>query len=148
MLAVTCGAPATTVLLWPQGHKAIRSVHFPAARTPNIQIYRYDPRFAGGNFLLYADARGHIHPVPDFCGSAPARTSGAIAQPATLKGKRAVTCTVSAVQTFAVTRQAHGVKVTGQLSDQTLFTATVTRGGKAKITFDSSACSVGPSPPS
>jgi hypothetical protein len=145
--AYHCGSTSVTVLLWPHGHKAIRSVHFAAAHTPNIQIYRYDPRFAGGNFLLYADARGHIHPVPDFCGSAPARTSGAIAQPTTLKGKRAVTCTVSAVQTFAVTRQAHGVKVVGQLSDQTLFTATVTRNGAAKITFDSSACEVGPAPP-
>jgi hypothetical protein len=37
--------------------------------------------------------------------------------------------------------------VAGQLSDQTLFTATVTRNGAAKITFDSSACEVGPAPP-
>jgi hypothetical protein len=148
MLAVTCGAPATTVLLWPQGHKAIRSVHFPAARTPNIQIYRYDPRFAGGNFLVYADARGKTHTAPGYCGKATHVASSAIASPQTLKGKRAVSCNSGAVQAYEVTRQAHGVKVVARVGSRTLFIATVTRSRAAKITFDSSACTVGPSPPS
>src|SRR5438874_2585144 len=93
--AYACGAPAVTVLLWPHGHKAIRSVHFPAAHTPNVQVYRYDPRFAGGNFLLYADARGNVHPVPDYCGkTTPVSSPTPIAAPQTLTGKRAVSCIV------------------------------------------------------
>ena len=56
--AYFCGAVKTTTLLWPHGHKTLRSFHVPAAHTPNIQVYRYDPNFAGGNLLLYADARG------------------------------------------------------------------------------------------
>ena len=144
--AYACGAPVVTVLLWPHGHKAIRSVHFPAKRTPNIQVYRYDPRFAGGNFLLYADAKGNVHPVPDYCGTTTTQSSGAIAQPQTLKGKRAVTCTVRASQAFEVTRSARGIKVLGRMASQTLWIATVTPKGAAKITFDSSACQVGPSP--
>lgn len=146
MLAVTCGAPATTVLLWPHGHKAIRSVHFPAAKTPNIQIYRYDPHFAGGNFLLYADAKGNTHTAPGYCGKVPHVASSAIASPRTLKGKRAVSCNIGATQAYEVTRQAHGVKIVGRVASRTLFIATVTRGRVAKITFDSSACQVGPNP--
>src|SRR5436190_2480206 len=92
--AYACGAPVVTVLLWPHGHKAIRSVHFPAARTPNIQLYRIDPRFAGGNFLVYADVRGNVHTAPGYCVKTPSTASTAIAQPTTLTGKRAVTCNV------------------------------------------------------
>ena len=145
--AYSCGAVSVTILLYPHGHKAIRSVHFPAAHTPNIQVYRYDPRFAGGNFLFYADAKGNVHGVPDYCGPSASQTSGAIAEPQTLKGKRAVTCTVSASQAFEVTRSARGIKVLGRLSSTTLWIATMTRKGAAKITFDGSACQVGPSPP-
>jgi hypothetical protein len=144
--AFTCGAPAVTVLLWPHGHKAIRSVHFPAARTPNIQLYRIDPHFAGGNFLLYADARGNVHTAPGYCGKLPSVASTPIAQPTTLTGKRAVTCNIGASQAFEVTRQSHGIKLRGRVSNRTLWTATVTRSGKAKITFDSSACQLGPNP--
>jgi hypothetical protein len=145
--AYACGAVGVTVLLWPHGHKAIRSVHFPAKRTPNIQVYRYDPRFAGGNFLLYADAKGNVHPVPDYCGTTTPAASSAIAEPQTLKGKRAVTCTVRSVQAFEVTHTAHGIKVLGRTGAMTLWTATMTGRGAAKITFDSSACQIGPSPP-
>jgi hypothetical protein len=144
--AYHCGATNVTILLWPHGHKAIRSVHFPAARTPNIQFYRYDPRFAGGNFLLYADARGNVHPVKDYCGAAPSRPQSAIAEPQTLDGRRAITCTVSAAQTFEVTRSSRGIRVRGRLADQTLWIASVTRHGAAKITFDGSACEAGPAP--
>jgi hypothetical protein len=145
--AVTCGAPAVTVLLWPHGHKAIRSVHFPAARTPNIQLYRIDPRFAGGNFLVYADARGNVHTAPGYCGKVPSVASTAIAQPTTLTGKRAVTCNIGSSQAFQITRQARGIKLLGRVASRTLWTASVTRAGKAKITFDGSACTVvrGPS---
>jgi hypothetical protein len=146
MLAVTCGAPATTVLLWPHGHKAIRSVHFPAARTPNIQLYRYDPRFAGGNFLLYADAKDNTHTAPGYCGKVPHVAATAIASPTTLKGKRAISCNMGASQAYEVTRQAHGIKILGRVGSRTLFVATMTRKGLAKITFDSSACQIGPSP--
>jgi hypothetical protein len=144
--AYSCGATKVTILLWPHGHKAIRSVHFPAARTPNIQVYRYDPRFAGGNFLFYADARGNVHPVKDYCGTGASRPATPIAEPQTLKGKRAVTCTVSASQTFELTRTSHGVRLRGRLSDTTLWVADMSRGGAAKITFDSSACELGPAP--
>jgi hypothetical protein len=144
--AFNCGAPAVTVLLWPHGHKAIRSVHFPAAKTPNIQLYRLDPRFAGGNFLAYADARGNVHTAPGYCGKVPSIVPTAVAQPTTLTGKRAVTCNIGAVQAFQVTRQAHGVKLLGRVASRTLWTASVTRAGKAKITFDGSACSLGPNP--
>jgi len=145
--AFSCGAPAVTVLLWPHGHKAIRSVHFPAAHTPNIQLYRIDPHFAGGNFLVYADARGNVHTAPGYCGKVPSVTSTPIAQPTTLTGKRAVTCNEGAVQGFQVTRQARGIKLLGRVGSRTLWTASVTRAGKAKITFDSSACTLGPTPP-
>jgi hypothetical protein len=144
--AYYCGATKVTILLWPHGHKAIRSVHFPAARTPNIQVYRYDPRFAGGNFLFYADARGNVHPVKLYCGTGPSRPASAITDAQTLKGKRAVTCTVSASQTFEVTHSKRGVRVRGRLADTTLWIAEVTRGGTAKITFDGSACELGPAP--
>jgi hypothetical protein len=144
--AFSCGAPAVTVLLWPHGHKAIRSVHFPAAKTPNIQLYRIDPHFAGGNFLVYADALGNVHTASGYCGKVPTVASSAIAQPTTLTGKRAVTCNIGAIQAFQVTRQAHGIKLLGRVASRTLWTASVTRSGKAKITFDSSACQTGPSP--
>jgi hypothetical protein len=143
----SCGAPAVTVLLWPHGHKAIRSVHFPAAKTPNIQLYRIDPRFAGGNFLVYADARGNVHTAPGYCGKVATIAPAAIAQPTTLTGKRAVTCNIGAVQAFQVTRQAHGIKMLGRVGSRSLWTASITRAGKAKITFDSSACTLGPNPP-
>jgi hypothetical protein len=144
--AYYCGATSVTILLWPHGHKAIRSVHFPAAKTPNIQVYRYDPRFAGGNFLFYADAKGNVHGAPDYCGPGPSRTSSPIANPQTLKGKRAVTCTVSAAQTYEVTKSTRGIRVLGRLAGTTLWIATVTRKRTASITFDTSACQVGPSP--
>src|SRR4051794_23321823 len=144
--AYSCGATKVTILLWPHGHKAIRSVHFPAARTPNIQVYRYDPRFAGGNFLFYADARGNAHPVKEYCGTGPSRPASAIAASQTLKGKRAVTCTVTASQTFELTRSSHGVRLRGRLADTTLWIADMSRKGAAKITFDSSACELGPAP--
>lgn len=145
--SLTCGAPAITVLLWPHGHKAIQSVHFPAKRTPNIQIYRIDPRYAGGNFLLYADVKGNVHTAPGYCGKTGKQTAGAIAQPQTLKGKRAVTCIVTATQAFDVSRTASGMRIRGREGSLTLWTASVTRGRRAKITFDSSVCSVtaGPS---
>ena len=75
------------------------------------------------------------------------QTGSAIAQPQTLKGKRAVSCTVREVQAVEVTRTAHGVKVLGRRRHRRSYVATVTRSGKAKITFDSSLCSIGPSPP-
>jgi hypothetical protein len=145
--SISCGAPAVTVLLWPHGHKAIRSVHFPAARTPNIQLYRIDPHFAGGNFLVYADARGNLHTAVGYCGKVPAIAPAAIAQPTTLTGKRAVTCNVGAIQAFHIARQAHGIKLLGRVGSRSLWAASVTRAGKAKITFDSSACTLGPKPP-
>jgi hypothetical protein len=144
--AYYCGATSVTILLWPRGHKAIRSVHFPAARTPNIQVYRYDPNFRGGNFLFYADARGNVHPVKDYCGTGPTRPESAITDPKTLKGKRTITCTVSASQTFEATRSSRGIRVRGRMADRTLWIAAVTRSGSAKITFDSSACELGPAP--
>src|SRR3954462_11054068 len=144
--AYASGAVRLPILLWPHGHKAIRSVHFPAARTPNIQVYRYDPRFAGGNFLFYADARGNAHPVKEYCGTGPTRPVSAIAAPQRLKGKRAVTCTVTASQTFELTRSSRGVRLRGRLADTTLWIADMSRKGAAKITFDSSACELGPAP--
>lgn len=144
--AYSCGATKVTILLWPHGHKAIRSVHFPAARTPNIQVYRYDPNFRGGNFLFYADARGNVHPVKEYCGTGASRPASAIANSQTLKGRRALTCTVSASQTFEVTHSKRGVRVRGRLADTTLWIAEVTRARTAKITFDSSACELGPAP--
>jgi len=137
-----CGAPAVTVLLWPHGHKAIRSVHFPAAKTPNIQLYRIDPRYAGGNFLVYADVRGNVHSAPGYCVKAPHVAASPIAQPQTLTGKRAVTCYNGAIQAFEITRQSHGVKIVGRVGSRMLWTASVTRSGKAKITFDGSNCQV------
>jgi hypothetical protein len=144
--AYYCGATSVTVLLWPHGHKAIRSVHFPAGKTPNIQVYRYDPRFAGGNFLFYADAKGNVHPVKDYCGTGASQASTPIADAQTLKGRHAVTCTVSASQTFEVTRSARGIQVLGRMAGRTLWIAGMTRKGAAKITFDATACQVGPSP--
>jgi hypothetical protein len=145
--AYNCGATSVTILLWPHGHKAIRSVHFPAGRTPNIQVYRYDPNFRGGNFLFYADAKGNVHGAPGYCVPGRSQASTPIAAPRTLTGKRAVTCTVSATQTFEVTRSARGIKVLGRMAGTTLWIATATRSRTAKITFDSSACETGPSPP-
>jgi hypothetical protein len=145
--AYYCGATSVTILLWPHGHKAIRSVHFPAGRTPNIQVYRYDPTFRGGNFLFYADAKGNVHGAPGYCVPGPSRDSTPIAAPQTLKGRRAVTCTVSATQTFEVTRSARAVKVLGRIANKTLWIATATRSRTTKITFDTSACETGPTPP-
>jgi uncharacterized protein YjhX (UPF0386 family) len=141
-----CGAVKTTVLLWPHGHKTLRSFHVPAAHTPNIQVYRYDPNFAGGNLLLYADARARVRSVKDYCGTGPSVPASQIADAQTLKGKRAVSCSVGATQTFEVTTTATGVRVRGRVSSRTLWIASMTRHGAAKITFDGTACEVGPSP--
>jgi hypothetical protein len=141
-----CGAVKTTVLLWPHGHKTLRSFHVPAAHTPNIQVYRYDPNFAGGNLLLYADARARVRSVKDYCGTGPSVPASQIADAQTLKGKRAVSCSVGATQTFEVTTTATGVRVRGRVSSRTLWIASMTRHGAAKITFDGTACEVGPAP--
>jgi uncharacterized protein YjhX (UPF0386 family) len=141
-----CGSVKTTVLLWPHGHKTLRSFHVPAAHTPNIQLYRYDPNFAGGNLLLYADARGRVKSVKTYCGSGPSVPASAIASPRTLKGKQAVSCSVGATQTFEVTSTATGIKVRGRVASRTLWIASITRHGAAMITFDASVCELGPAP--
>ena len=141
-----CGAVKTTTLLWPNGHKTLRSFHVPAAHTPNIQVYRYDPNFAGGNLLLYADARARVRSVKDYCSSGPSVPASQIADAQTLKGKRSVSCSEGATQTFEVTTTATGVKVRGRVASRTLWVASITRHGAAKITYDSSACELGPSP--
>ena len=141
-----CGAVKTTVLLWPHGHKTLRSFHVPAAHTPNIQVYRYDPNFAGGNLLLYADARSRVHAVKDYCGNGPSVPASQITAVQTLKGKRSVSCSVGATQTFEVTTSTTGVKVRGRVASRTLWIASMTRRGAAKITFDGSACELGPAP--
>jgi hypothetical protein len=139
-----CGAVKTTVLLWPHGHKTLRSFHVPAAHTPNIQVYRYDPNFAGGNLLLYADARARVRSVKDYCGTGPSVPASQIADAQTLKGKRAVSCSVGSTQTFEVTTTATGVRVRGRVASRTLWIASMTRHGAAKVTFDGSACELGP----
>jgi hypothetical protein len=144
--AYFCGAVKTTVLLWPHGHKTLRSFHVPAAHTPNIQVYRYDPNFAGGNLLLYADARSRVRAVKDYCGSGPSVPASQITDAQTLKGKRSVSCSVGSTQTFEVTTSATGVKVRGRVASRTLWIASMTRRGAAKITFDGSACELGPAP--
>jgi hypothetical protein len=141
-----CGAVKTTTLLWPNGHKTLRSFHVPAAHTPNIQVYRYDPNFAGGNLLLYADARARVRSVKDYCSSGPSVPASQIANAQTLKGKRSVSCSEGATQTFEVTTTATGVRLRGRVASRTLWIASITRHGAAKITYDASACELGPSP--
>jgi hypothetical protein len=145
--AYFCGAVKQTTLLWPRGHKTLRSFHVPAAHTPNIQVYRYDPNFAGGNLLLYADARGRSKVVHTYCVAAPSVAAGQIADPQTLHGKQAVSCSTGATQTFEVTRSASGVKVRGRVGNSTLWIASMTRHRAAKITYDGTACAPGPSAP-
>ncbi|TML07032.1 MAG: hypothetical protein E6G41_05495 [Actinobacteria bacterium] len=144
--AYFCGAVKTTVLLWPHGHKTLRSFHVPAAHTPNIQVYRYDPNFAGGNLLLYADVRARVKTVKDYCEPGPSVPPSQITDAQTLKGKRAVSCSVGASQTFEVTTTSHGVTVRGREASRTLWIASMTRHGAAKVTYDGSACELGPSP--
>jgi hypothetical protein len=143
----SCGVVQQTTLLWPHGHKTLRSFHVPAAHTPNIQVYRYDPNFAGGNLLLYADARGRSKVVHTYCVAAPSVAAGQIADPQTLHGKQAVSCSTGATQTFEVTRSASGVKVRGRVGNSTLWIASMTRHRAAKITYDGTACAPGPSAP-
>ena len=140
-----CGAVKTTTLLWPHGHKTLRSFHVPAARTPNIQVYRYDPNFAGGNLLLYADAGGRVKTVKDYCSTGPSVPASQITDAQTAKGKQSVSCSVGASQTFEVTTTATGVRVRGREASRTLWIASITRHGAAKITYDGSACELGPS---
>jgi hypothetical protein len=144
--AYFCGAVKTTTLLWPHGHKTLRSFHVPAAHTPNIQVYRYDPNFAGGNLLLYADARARVKTVKDYCSSAPSVPQSQMTDAQALKGKQAVSCSEGATQTFEVTTTATGVKVRGRVASRTLWTASITRHAAAKITYDGSACELGPAP--
>jgi uncharacterized protein YjhX (UPF0386 family) len=142
--AYFCGAVKTTTLLWPHGHQTLRSFHVPAAHTPNIQVYRYDPNFAGGNLLLYADARARVKTVKTYCSSGPSVPQSQITDAQTLKGKRSVSCSEGATQTFEVTTTATGVKVRGRVASRTLWIASITRHGAAKITYDGSACELGP----
>ena len=144
--AYFCGAVKQTTLLWPHGHKTLRSFHVPAAHTPNIQVYRYDPRFAGGNLLLYADARARVKTVKTYCGSGPSVPPSQITDQQTLKGKQAVSCSNGATQTFEVTTTSTGVRVRGRVASRTLWIATMTRRGGAKIAYDGSLCELGPSP--
>jgi hypothetical protein len=144
--AYFCGAVKQTTLLWPHGHKTLRSFHVPAAHTPNIQVYRYDPNFAGGNLLMYADPAGRVKTVKDYCSLGPSVPQSQIADAQTLKGKRSVSCSVGASQTFEVTTTATAVKVRGRVASRTLWVASMTRHGAAKITYDGSACELGPSP--
>src|SRR5689334_24796591 len=81
-----CGAVKQTTLLWPHGHKTLRSFHVPAATTPNIQVYRYDPNFAGGNLLVYADPRGRTTVVKTYCGAGPSVPPSQIANAQTRTG--------------------------------------------------------------
>jgi hypothetical protein len=144
--AYFCGVVEQTTLLWPHGHKTLRSFHVPAATTPNIQVYRYDPHFAGGNLVVYADARGRTKIVKTYCGAAPSVPASQIADPQTLTGKRAVSCSNRATQTFEVSHTAAAVTVRGRVGSTTLWIASMTRRGKAKITYDGSLCQIGPSP--
>src|SRR5262245_7392385 len=98
--AYFCGAVKQTTLLWPKGHKTLRSFHVPAATTPNIQVYRYDPNFAGGNLLVYADPRGRTKLVKLYCGNGPTVPGSQIADAQTRTGKQSVSCSVGASQTF------------------------------------------------
>src|SRR5436190_21101150 len=142
----SCGVVQQTTLLWPHGHKTLRSFHVPAAHTPNIQVYRYDPNFAGGNLLLYADARARVRSVKDYCSTGPSVPASQIADALTAKGKRAISCSVGATQTFEVTTTATGIRVRGRVASRTLWIASITRHGAAKITYDGTACEPGPSP--
>ena len=121
-LAVGIAAPAAT----PEGlflrrgqdddpavaarSQAIRSFHFPAAGTPNIQVYRYDPTSPAATCSCTRTRAANVHPVKLYCGTGASRPASAIAEPQTLKGKRAVTCTVSASQTFEVTHSKRGAR--------------------------------------
>jgi hypothetical protein len=141
-----CGATSITVLFWPHGHPAITGVNFPKIKTPHLEVYRPDPRYLGGNFLLYVDAKGVIDPSKTFCGNGPRTPSGAIANAKTINTKRAVTCTASAVQGFDVTRSKAGVTIRGRVSSTTLWIARLRKKSASKITFDSSACQAAASP--
>jgi hypothetical protein len=144
--AYFCGAVKQTTLLWPHGHKTLRSFHVPAATTPNIQVYRYDPNFAGGNLLTYADPRGRTKVVKLYCGNGPSVPASQISEPQTLTGRQAVSCSTGASQTFEITHKGSSVTVRGRVASKTLWIASMTRRGKAKITYDGSACQLGPSP--
>jgi hypothetical protein len=144
--AYFCGAAKQTTLLWPRGHQTLRSFHVPAAHTPNIQVYRYDQHFAGGNLLMYADVAGRVKTVKAYCGNGPSVPASQITDPQTLKGKQSVSCYNGATQTFEVTRSGGRVTVRGRVASKTLWIASVTRHHAAKITFDGTVCSVGPSP--
>jgi hypothetical protein len=141
-----CGAVSATVLFWPHGHSAIKRVRFPRIKTPHLEVYRPDPRYIGGNFLLYVDAKGSVDPSKDFCATNSVIPSAAIANPRTATGKRAVTCSASAVQSYDVTKSKTGVTVRGRVSSTTLWIARLRRKGASKITFDSSACQVAAAP--
>jgi hypothetical protein len=141
-----CGATSVTVLFWPHGHPAISGVNFPKIKTPHLEVYRPDPRYLGGNFLLYVDAKGIVDPSKSYCGTGPRIPSGAIANARTISTKRAVTCTASAVQSADVTKSKTGVTVRGRVSSTTLWIARLRKKGASKITFDSSACQAAPSP--
>src|SRR5690349_9989564 len=144
--AYFCGAVKQTTLMWPHGHKTLRSFHVPAAHTPNIQVYRYDPNFAGGNLLVYADVQGRVKTVKTYCEAGPSVPQSQIADPQTVKGKRAVSCSEGATQTFEVTTTSKGVKIRGRVASRTLWIASMSRHGAAKITYDGTTCELGPSP--
>jgi hypothetical protein len=141
-----CGATSATVLFWPHGHPAIKGVNFPKIKTPHLETYRPDPRYIGGNFLLYADAKGVVDPSKTFCGTGPRNPSGAVVNAKTVTAKRAVTCTASAVQSFDVTKSKAGVTIRGRVSSTTLWIAVLRKKGGSKMTFDSSACQAAASP--
>jgi hypothetical protein len=144
--AYFCGAVKQTTLLWPHGHKTLRSFHVPAATTPNIQVYRYDPNFAGGNLLVYADPRGRTKVVKTYCGAGPSVPPSQIANAQTRTGKQSVSCSIGATQTFEITHTASTVTIRGRVASKNLWIASMNRHGKAKITYDGSACQIGPSP--
>jgi len=69
-----------------------------------------------------------------------------IADPQTVTGKRAVSCSIGASQTFEITTTSTRVKIRGRVASRTLWIASMTRHGAAKITYDGTACELGPSP--
>jgi hypothetical protein len=87
-----------------------------------------------------------VKTVKTYCSTGPSVPVSQIADAQTLKGKRSVSCSTGATQTFEVTITATGVRLRGRVASRTLWVASMTRHGAAKITYDGSACELGPAP--
>jgi hypothetical protein len=90
-----CGQTLVIVLFWPNGHRAIGNIGFPAHPRPHVDVYKYGKKgYPSKNFLLFASQNGHVTFSKTCKFASGPGPSGSFARKSIVRKARAFSCRV------------------------------------------------------